>query len=128
MKGKVLVIDDEEAYREFIVDALRQAGYEAFEARNCGEALSIARRNTLAAAITDMVMPEMSGAEFMTRLRSGGSRMPIIAITGHPDGDRVLATSENSVRADLVLHKPFMADDICLAVKQVIAGKTPVTG
>jgi CheY-like chemotaxis protein len=123
MKGKVLVIDDESAFREFVAEVLRDAGYETIEAQNCGEALSLARRNKLIAVITDLVMPEMTGAEFMTRLRSGGSDVPIIAMTGHPMGDSVLAESEKSVRADVVLYKPFMACDICQAVEQVTRKK-----
>jgi CheY-like chemotaxis protein len=126
MKGKVLIIDDEEAFREFVSEVLENAGYETVQAQSCGEALSLARRNTFVAVITDMVMPEMSGAEFMTRLRSNGSKAPIIAITGHPDGDRVLADSERSVRADAVLYKPFMAGDICQAVEQVTRRRSAV--
>jgi DNA-binding response OmpR family regulator len=120
MKGRILIVDDEAPFLEFMSWVLNSAGYEAVTANDCTTALAVAREVKLDAIITDMVMPDMSGVELITRLRTGGSDAPIIAMTGHPEGDAYIAAAAKSTRADLVLYKPFMAGDICTAVETVM--------
>jgi DNA-binding response OmpR family regulator len=82
MKRNVLIVDDEAAFRGFMAEVLDNAGYGAISASDCTEALASARNGGVDGIITGMVMPDMSGAELITRLRTGGSDAPIIAMTG----------------------------------------------
>jgi two-component system, OmpR family, response regulator len=120
MKGTILIVDDEAAFLEFMSSVLNIAGYEVVTANDGATALVIAREVRLDAIITDMVMPDMSGAELVTRLRIGGSDAPIIAMTGHPEGDGYIAQVAQTTRSDFVLYKPFTASEICMAVELVM--------
>jgi two-component system OmpR family response regulator len=120
MNGRILIVDDETAFLEFMSSVLSSAGYGVVTANDGTTALAIAREVRLDAIITDMVMPDMSGAELVTRLRISGSDAPIIAMTGHPEGDGYIAQVAQTTRADSVLYKPFVASEICQAVERVM--------
>jgi two-component system OmpR family response regulator len=120
MNGRILIVDDETAFLEFMSSVLSSAGYGVVTANDGTTALAIAREVRLDAIITDMVMPDMSGAELVTRLRISGSDAPIIAMTGHPEGDGYIAQVAQTTRADFVLYKPFVASEICQAVERVM--------
>jgi CheY-like chemotaxis protein len=123
MKGKILIVDDESAFLEFMSSVLSSAGYKTITASDSTTALAVAREVQLDAIITDMVMPDMSGAELITRMRIGGSDVPIIAMTGHPEGDGYIAQVAQTTRADFVLYKPFIAKELCQAVERVMKDK-----
>ena len=120
MKGTILIVDDEASFLDFLSSVLNTAGYGVVAANDGTTALGIAREVRLDAIITDMVMPDMSGAELITRLRISGSDAPIIAMTGHPEGDGYIAQVAQTTRADSVLYKPFVASEICQAVERVL--------
>ena len=83
MKGRLLVIDDEKAFCSFLRCVFNQAEYGVETARNGTEGLERARMETFDLIITDMIMPGLSGAEFIARLRADGNEVPIIAITAY---------------------------------------------
>ncbi|WP_375769525.1 PAS domain S-box protein [Archangium gephyra] len=68
MEGRVLVVDDTEARRYFIVKALRRAGMEVLEAASGQEALSAAAMKP-DVVVLDVRLPDMSGFEVCRRLK-----------------------------------------------------------
>jgi two-component system OmpR family response regulator len=128
MKGTILIVDDETAYLEFMSAVLNDAGYGVVTANDGTTALTIVREIGLDVIFTDMVMPDMSGAELITRLRISGSDTPIIAMTGHPEGDGYIAQVVQTTRADFVLYKPFAASEICQAVERVMKNNKLAVG
>jgi CheY-like chemotaxis protein len=124
LKKRVLVVDDEASFRYFLHSALEHAGYGVTAVASGEEALMRARCYDFDVIITDMIMPSMQGSELITRLRSGGTQTPIIAITGHPDGDACIADAE-PFHVDCVLHKPFTLPDLCLMVERLTGSVCP---
>lgn len=69
---KVLVVDDDADWREFLRLSLEDLGYEAFEASDGQEALDTLRRgDRYGVMLLDLNMPGMSGLEVVERLPRG---------------------------------------------------------
>jgi DNA-binding response OmpR family regulator len=111
MNPKILVIDDEKEIRDLLCDVLGDDGYAVTVACDGSSGLARARQERFDLIVTDMIMPDLHGPELIAMLRIGGSTTPIIAISGHPDGDACLAVAE-AYCANGVLTKPFMIQEL----------------
>jgi DNA-binding NtrC family response regulator len=129
MKGQILIIDDEEAIRRFLSDVFIRAGYGVSLAKNGREGLEMARNGGFDVIVTDMVMPDMQGAEMIANLRRGGTDTPLVAMTGYSDGDARL-DSVKDYCVDCVIFKPFIAREILGAVEQALQSRhlKPILG
>jgi DNA-binding NtrC family response regulator len=129
MKGQILIIDDEEAIRMFLSDVFIRAGYGVSLAKNGREGLEMARNGGFDVIVTDMVMPDMQGAEMIANLRRGGTDTPLVAMTGYSDGDARL-DSVKDYCVDCVIFKPFIAREILGAVEQALQSRhlKPILG
>jgi signal transduction histidine kinase/DNA-binding response OmpR family regulator len=88
----VLVVDDDEIVREYIVNLLERTGYQVAEAASGAEALQVLRDGDYQILITDWKMPGMSGLELCRELRAGvGNRdlyvMMLTMCDGQQDAD-----------------------------------------
>jgi len=66
---QILIIDDEDAIRNFLRRMLERAGYEVFEASNGDIGVNLYRKELPDLVITDIVMPEKDGLEVITELK-----------------------------------------------------------
>ena len=82
---QVLVVDDDDALARSIADTLRDDDIEATPVNNPREALELARRTPFAAAVVDLIMPDMDGLELARALRSGNPATEVVMLTGHAD-------------------------------------------
>ncbi|HUA01673.1 MAG TPA: response regulator [Candidatus Aquilonibacter sp.] len=81
---KILILDDDKICRRVNSESLRRVGYDTIEAGSAKEAFELLEKGEpIAIIITDIRMPEMSGLDFIARLRSdpGLAKMPIIICT-----------------------------------------------
>jgi CheY-like chemotaxis protein/signal transduction histidine kinase len=81
-KGTVLVVDDDAQAREVVTRNLRAAGYACAEARDGEDALLQTRVTNPGLLVLDLMMPRMDGFEVLATLRSQGSMVPVIVLTG----------------------------------------------
>jgi len=84
---KVLIVDDSSLSRKTIAAVLQQLGCEVLEASDGAAALQIARTQTLALVVLDVVMPGMSGLDFLAALKepSGSPKPPVVMLTSKAD-------------------------------------------
>jgi DNA-binding NtrC family response regulator len=89
---QVLLLDDDPAQlavRQLLL--LRMGGIESQIAIEANSALDLLRsesgRATIGVVITDHVMPDVDGPEFVRQLRSFNHEMPVIVVSGMPDAD-----------------------------------------
>lgn len=78
----ILLVDDEEGYRELIARVLTKAGYEVLQAADGLEALSLLERSKIDLVISDILMPALNGYALVARLRAKWPTMPVILTTG----------------------------------------------
>ena len=78
----ILLVDDEEGYRELIARVLTKAGYEVLQAADGLEALSTLEKSKIDLVISDILMPNLNGYALVARLRAKWPTMPVILTTG----------------------------------------------
>jgi two-component system chemotaxis response regulator CheY len=105
----VLVVDDEEAVRQLIKQALGQAGYQVSEARDGKEGLLRYRQAPADLVIMDILMPDQDGLESILTLRREFPSAKIVAITGGSDMIGILNFLDvaKMLGARRTLQKPF---------------------
>jgi CheY-like chemotaxis protein len=80
--GDILVIDDEQAIVDFVVELLQDEGYHVRSARNGAVALDTIAEQVPAMILVDMHMPQMSGETFVSRLQEQGlANIPVVLMT-----------------------------------------------
>ena len=116
-KQKILVVDDEQGYREVISIALSLAGYETIEAVNGLEGLAAAREHHPDLILCDVNMPKMDGYDLLNSLKTNPefAEIPFVFLTGNSaSGDLRKGMLHG---ADDYLTKPFSAEDLIKAVE-----------
>ena len=115
MQKKVLVLEDEESIRAFVVINLKRSGYTAVECGTGQEALDYLRENShISIALLDVMLPDMSGFDVCRRIRGMGSKMGVIMLTAmSQESDRVTGLMTG---ADDYVTKPFSVAELVARV------------
>ncbi|HEX8644489.1 MAG TPA: response regulator [Allosphingosinicella sp.] len=114
---RVLVIEDEEGVRRFLVECLEMLGFTAVQAANGREGLERLDEARPDLMIVDFAMPDMNGADVMAAARDRFPALPIILATGYADMDAV----ERAARADRVIRKPFRIEELSAAIEAALS-------
>src|SRR5258708_22083859 len=117
----VLVIDDDDEMRDFLVNLLRRRDYVVTSARNGALGLARLAAGSFALVITDIVMPDIEGLETIKRIRQGNPAIPIIAISGGGDDQIDYLKFAEKFGANAVLAKPFDPAELLAIAAQLLA-------
>lgn len=111
----VLVVEDDDAVRGMVVRVLAQAGYRVQEAGGPREALALtgAGGETFDLLVTDMVMPEMNGAELATVIQARCPAARVLFISGYLDPEVHRSATD-------ILLKPFSPNDLACRVREAL--------
>ena len=112
---KVLVLEDEENIRSFVVINLKRAGYETIEAGTGEEALTKLKQNPgIKVALLDIMLPGIDGFEVCRRLRANNDNIGIIMLTARSqEMDKVTGLMTG---ADDYVTKPFSPAELTARV------------
>lgn len=117
MTKTVLIVDDKASVRKLVQEYLAEEGFRVLAATNGREALYAARRDKPDLILLDLMMPEMSGHEFM-RLYKRESDTPIILLTARvEESDKVLGLE---LGADDYVTKPFSMRELVARIRAVL--------
>jgi PAS domain S-box-containing protein len=116
----ILVVEDDEGVRTFLVKTLTRSGYRVLVAETAADALAQmqAHAGAVDLIIADVVLPGGSGPELvreLTRLRPG---LRALYISGY--ADTVLTRERFVAKASHFLQKPFTTDDLLLRIRQIL--------
>jgi adenylate cyclase len=80
---RILIIEDEESYREALAYMLRKEGFEIVEAADGAGGLAVYERVGADLVLLDLMMPEMNGFDFLVELRKvpACKELPVIVVT-----------------------------------------------
>ncbi len=114
--NKILLIDDEDAFRAPILEFFRMDGFETLEADNGKDGLELALREKPDVILCDILMPGLNGYEVLAKLRDYGefARVPFIflsALTNPAEARR-----GKTLGADEYMTKPVYLMDLVKAV------------
>jgi two-component system response regulator RegA len=110
----ILVVDDDDTFRERLARALESRGYEVRTAPSGEVALALARVESPEMAVIDLKMPGMTGLELLRQLRALDPSTRIVMLTGFGS----VATAVEAMRDGAIsyLAKPADADQIVAAL------------
>jgi len=118
--AKILVVDDETLYQKMVTHVLSANGHEAVVASNGADGLELAREAMPDAIVSDVVMPEMNGYEFVRNLRSSPEfgNTPILMLTSSNALEEKIQAFESG--ADDHLTKPFEAAELIVRLTALL--------
>jgi DNA-binding response OmpR family regulator len=117
LKGKILVVDDEQNILDLVVYNLQAAGYKTITAEDGKEAIEKARTGQPDLIILDVMLPEMDGFEILSTIRKE-TQVPVIMLTAKKEEiDKVLGLE---MGADDYLTKPFSPRELTARVKAIL--------
>jgi len=114
----ILLADDDANLRRVLEFQLEEAGYEVTTASDGAEALEIFTRSDFDCVITDLRMPKLSGLEFLEKIKTANSEIPVIVITAF--GEVETAVAAMKIGAYDYINKPFNRDEILLTLERAV--------
>jgi CheY-like chemotaxis protein len=116
----VLVVEDQEDVRGFVVAVLVSGGYRVLQAADANEALALAEAcsGKIDVLLTDVVLPGMNGRELADRFRSARPGTKVIYTSGYTQD---LIADRGVLHRDVnYVPKPYTADQITAKVREAI--------
>ncbi|ODA67493.1 MAG: cell cycle two-component system response regulator CpdR [Methyloligella sp. ZOD6] len=115
---RILLAEDDEDMRRFLVNALNKAGFDVVAFGNGLEAYERMKEEPFTLLLTDIVMPEMDGIELARRANELDPDIKIMFITGFA---AVALNPDNQAPKDAkILSKPFHLRDLVDEVERIL--------
>ena len=117
----ILVVDDEPSVRKLASAILSRNGYHTVTAAEGREGIKVYEqyRQQIRLVVSDLMMPTMDGPGMLRGLREITPDLKSIVITGLGEENRI--AEARAAGADLILNKPFTADQLLSGVKQLLS-------
>ena len=109
---KILVVDDQEQIRDFIVSLFSSHGHGCETAKDGAEALELIKKGSFDSAVIDVVMPVMDGITLTRKLVNLHPDLPIMVISGYADEQSARSAIEAGARE--FIKKPFSNEEFIL--------------
>jgi CheY-like chemotaxis protein len=117
----ILLVEDENAVREFAVSALKSLGYQIFEAENASRALELVEIDKIEfdILVTDVIMPGMNGKELADRLGTQIQDLKVLFASGYTESnivqDGILNEGVNFI------HKPYSVKNLSKQIRTILS-------
>ncbi|MGE5306005.1 MAG: sigma-54-dependent transcriptional regulator, partial [Alphaproteobacteria bacterium] len=117
-RAKILVVDDEADMVETLEQILLSSNYEAISATESSRAFDLIAKEQPDLIITDLVMPELDGINFMELVKAHYPQIPVILLTGYATVDTAVDAMKKG--ASDYLSKPFFPEELLLRVEKCL--------
>ncbi|CDH46864.1 MAG: response regulator [Candidatus Competibacteraceae bacterium] len=127
--AKILIIEDDDPFREMLAEMLDQVGHQVEMAANGILGMERFRSGEPDLVITDILMPEKDGIETIIEMKRERDSIKIIAMSG---GRRAITPQFNLDSAALIgvqqtLTKPFTRQQLLQAIEDTLEGVAPAS-
>jgi len=125
--AQLLLVDDEPGLREAVKDYLQESGFNVQVASNAREGWDLMQQNTPDLVISDIMMPQVDGYQFLKQLRDDPrfKALPVVFLTAKGmTSDRIQGYQ---ARCDAYLPKPFDPDELVAIVENLLERRTTTT-
>ncbi len=123
--GVIHVVEDDQPMRNSLTVLLEEAGYKVHPYATAEELLALGANIEPGCVVSDVRLPGMDGLTLLRRLRTAGSAVPLILITGH--GDISMAVTAMKAGAMDFLEKPFEADSFLTSIESALSVRSSDT-
>lgn len=116
----ILVVDDEDAIWDFVIEALQNLGYSVILAGNGEEAVEIFKNNPdqINLVFLDMVMPKLGGHSTFYQLRKINPKIKILLSSGYVSEEEIADLIEQG--ANGFLHKPHKITELASEIRKIL--------
>ncbi|WP_353929286.1 response regulator transcription factor [Okeanomitos corallinicola TIOX110] len=121
MSAQLLLVDDEPGLREAVKEYLQESGFSVQVASNAREGWDLMQQNTPDLVISDIMMPQVDGYQFLKQLRDNPrfQALPVVFLTAKGmTGDRIQGYQAG---VDAYLPKPFDPDELIAIVENLLS-------
>ena len=119
-KGKIVVVDDDKIVTSAFATLLKVEGFSDAHFFNEPKlAIEFLKENTPDLVISDFLMPEMNGLEFLTEVKNLHPEVSRILLTGYADKENAIRAI-NEVGLYRYIEKPWNNDDLIINIKNGI--------
>jgi two-component system, OmpR family, response regulator len=115
---RVLVVEDDSKIASFIVNGLKQAGFAVDHCGDGDEGLAMARSVAYDVAVLDRMLPKLDGLALVQKLRSDGSKLPVLILSAKASVDDRVAGLQAG--GDDYLTKPFAFSELLARLQALI--------
>ena len=115
MPATILTVDDEEMIRDLMVTALSREGFRCFQAGSAEEARAVLLNNKIDLTILDIMMPGLSGVDFLKELKVLSPETAVLMVTAMSDTETAMKCIHLGAY-DYIL-KPFDIDRVLLTIR-----------
>lgn len=116
----ILIVDDNQALRAVLKQALEAAGHVAAQAGSGRAAIQLIRLQRPDLVLTDLMMPEQDGLEVIMMIQKEFPEIPVIAMSGGTRNSSLYLDMAKKLGARQILAKPFMPDQLFAAIKDAL--------
>jgi DNA-binding NtrC family response regulator len=120
-KNKALVVDDDPSVLAVLGDYMKAFNFEVETTENPRTALELCRRNRYDIIMSDLVMPQMNGLEFLQEVRQADSDAAFIMITGYPSIESAVEAIRRG--AHDYITKPFRIEEVKVKIDRALLEK-----
>jgi excisionase family DNA binding protein len=118
VRASILVIDDDELIRSLFKETLEEHGHTVVSTDTTAKGLACIIQQKFDLIFLDLKMPETDGAEILREMRGVKDGLPVVIITGYPNGEMMERAMEQGPLG--ILLKPFDDSDIINAVNSFL--------
>jgi DNA-binding response OmpR family regulator len=118
MKHKILVVEDDPAILDGLVDLLVGEGFEAFPAKDGNKALRLYEDKKPDLILLDIMIPEISGYDVCKQIRRNDATTPIVMLTAK--GQEIDKVVGLEIGADDYIVKPFSVNELLARIRAAL--------
>jgi len=122
----VLIVDDEPLSCRSMSRLLERLGHHPLVAMDARAGLELALHEEIALVLLDLRMPQMTGPEFLEKLRLRHPTLPVVIVTGYPDGELMHEAARFAPL--MLLAKPFEPEQLESTVGMVLGERVEPNG
>ena len=115
---QILVVEDDKALRALYCTVLSKNGFVYYEARDGVEAWDVLEKQYIDLVISDIMMPNMDGYEFVRSMRKNGLNMPVLIITAKDTFEDM--ASGFQAGTDDYMVKPVNVNEMILRINALL--------
>ena len=118
LKGKILIVDDEEGIREILSRYLSKQGYAVVTAQNGKEGIETFKKEEFDLVISDIRMPEMDGVAFLNLIKKSDPDVEVIMVTAYETMESAIESLRKGAYDYII--KPFSIEKIAITVEKAL--------
>ncbi len=120
-KNKALVVDDDPSVLAVLGGSMKAFDFEVETTENPRTALELCRRNRYDIIMSDLVMPQMNGLEFLQEVRQADSDAAFIMITGYPSIESAVEAIRRGAHDYITKH--FRIEEVKVKIDKALLEK-----